>query len=333
MYCVKQETQGIKSHREQLIDKLGPINPEYINGEIVSEDNIEYLDIRTGNTCNFMCNFCNPWNSHLIGKEYANSHANSHADPMQIVYGPKKTHSIKIGFVNNISKYKNLKFIHFAGGEPFFMKKKLIKIIDLIQNKEQITFRVLTNTSLYDEEIIEKLKQFKTVWIMMSIDAIGRSIEISRWRSNWNILDENIQKFVKLRNDYPQVNLMMVPAIGVYTVGSLPKLLEYGSRNKIYTSVLFIQDPYSQVVNMISSNHLKKIKEKVLAKCKVFKIDRENCNYKEIIQQFDFYIKNNNINNKVIKSFWYWQKYFEDNRNYSLKKELPTVYNMIKTVS
>ena len=41
---------------------------------------------------------------------------------------------------------------------------------------------------------------------------------------------------------------------------------------------------------------------------------------------------NNNGKKNVIKTFWYYQKYFERNRKYSLEEELPELYSSIKTV-
>lgn len=333
-YCVKQEAQGIKSQREELIEKLGPIDEKKFNKdsiEIVNDDNIEYLDIRPGNTCNFMCNFCSPFSSHLIAKEYEKNNT------LQAEHTDLVKSEVKMDFVKNVPRYKNLKFVHIAGGEPFFMKKELLEIVTAIQNKESVVLRILTNTSVYDEEIIKKLEQFKTVQLMMSIDAVGRPIEISRWRSNWKLIDENIQKFKKLRNKFllvfgKQFKLMMVPAIGLYTVNSLPELLEYATKNKIYAHVIFIQDPMNQVVNMIPDVELLKIRGRLEQMFLIKNIEEKYCNSSDIFKQLDYYIKNNNVKPNTINSFWQWQSYWEKNRNYSLKKELPEVYEMIKKI-
>ena len=67
IYCVKQEAQNIKSHREHLIDKLTPIRFFAEDNSLqVPPEYIEYLDVRLGNTCNFMCNFGFKQNSLII---------------------------------------------------------------------------------------------------------------------------------------------------------------------------------------------------------------------------------------------------------------------------
>ena len=81
----------------------------------------------------------------------------------------------------------------------FFMKKELLMLLNAINNKSKVTVRILTNVSVYDTDIIEKLKEFQKVNLMLSIDAVGRHIEISRWKSNWKVLETNIQRFKKDR--------------------------------------------------------------------------------------------------------------------------------------
>ncbi len=106
-----------------------------------------------------MCNFCSPFASHLIGKEWKKS--DEAGDSQFFVQYSKElkfsSSQVKMEFVDSFSKFKNLKFVHVAGGEPLYMRKELSQIIDSIPNKHQVTFRVITNLSLYNEEIMEKL--------------------------------------------------------------------------------------------------------------------------------------------------------------------------------
>ena len=340
-YCVKQEHIGIKSQRKNLIDRLGTMNENILNDTTVSDDEIEYLDIRPGNTCNYMCNFCGPFASHLIGKEWQRS---DDAGETNFFHGVSKYNSVKkfllpdgdqlqLHFKDSFSKYKNLKFVHVAGGEPFFMENRFIQILDSIQNKENITFRVVTNVSLYNEEIMQRLSKFKKVRMQLSVDAVGRAIEISRWKSNWENIQNNLKKYIEFRNNHKNVDMMFVPAISVYTIHSLPDLLQFGAENNIFSDVLFIQDPLYQRVNLLPENELRAIKEKVVQKFLGDDISERSCNYKDIIQQFNHYIEKNKVERNIIDQFWSWQTYFEKNRNYSLKEELPELYPLIKTAT
>ena len=334
-YCVKQEEIGIKSQRKHLIDKLGPLDENIFKSTRVTDDAIEYLDIRPGNTCNYMCNFCSPFASHLIGKEWKKS--DEAGDSQFFVQYSKElkfsSSQVKMEFVDSFSKFKNLKFVHVAGGEPLYMRKELSQIIDSIPNKHQVTFRVITNLSLYNEEIMEKLSEFKKVRFQLSVDGVGKSIEISRWRSNWENIQSNIKKYIEYRNNHPQFDMAFVPAISVYTLLTLPELLQFAMDNKIYSDVLFVQDPKQQRINLLPVHVLENIKEKIIQKFLGNEINSEYCNYRDIIQQLNYYIENNKITSETIDMFWDWQQYFEKQRNYSLKEELPDVYNVIKKQS
>ena len=339
-YCVKQEQIGIKSQRKHLIDRLGPLDENTLNSTTVSNDDIEYLDIRPGNTCNYMCNFCSPFASHLIGKEWQRS---DDAGETNFFNKGSKYKSvkknllpsgsqIKLHFDDSFSKYKNLKFVHVAGGEPFFMENTFTQILDSIENKKNVVLRVVTNVSLYNENIMQRISEFKEVRMQLSVDAVGRHIEISRWKSNWENIQNNLKKYIEFRNNHKNFDMMFVPAISVYTIHSLPDLLKFGAENKINADVLFIQDPVHQKVNLLPDNELRAIKEKIIQKFLGNEISEKSCNYKDIIQQFNHYIENNKVEKNIINQFWDWQKYWEKNRNYSLKEELPELYSSIKTV-
>ena len=321
IYCVKQEAQNIKSHREHLIDKLTPVRDKSLK---VGNEYIEYLDVRLGNTCNFMCNFCGPSSSHLLAKEAGYNSTHSHQFNNKDIFEK---------FLKSIDNYPNLKWVHIAGGEPFYMKKELLMLLDAIKNKSQVRVRILTNVSVYDEEIIKKLDDFNKVSLMLSIDSVGKAIEISRWKSDWKLLDENITKFLKLKLKHSpaKYNLQFVPAIGVFTVMYLPDLLKYAINKKIPAEILFIQDPVEQVVNLLDSEQLRHVK-KELRSFEDQKSLYQWCNYGEVLNQLDYYIKNNNVGNNVIKRFWERQDFFEKSRKYSLKKEMPFLHSIIKSV-
>ena len=271
-----------------------------------------------------MCNFCGPSASHLLAKEAGYSSTHSHQFNNKEVFEK---------FLKSINNYPNLKWVHIAGGEPFYMKKELLMLLDAIKNKSQVKVRILTNVSVYDEEIIKKLDDFNKVSLMLSIDSVGKAIEISRWKSNWKLLDENVTKFLelKLKHSPAKYILQFVPAISIFTVMNLPNFLKYVINKKIRAEILFIQDPVEQVVNLLDSEQLRHVKKELRS----FE-DQESlykwCNYDEVLNQLDYYIKNNNVDNSIIREFWKKQDVYEKYRKYSLKKEMPFLHSIIKKV-
>jgi pyruvate-formate lyase-activating enzyme len=342
--CKIDESKGVKSHRQTLIDVLGAVDKKHIKDNLVDAESIEYLDIRLGNTCNFMCNFCSPHNSHLIGKEWIADKSGPtpkdiakqflHRDSVK--YTLSKTisdHPTKEKFIESIHRYPNLKSVKIGGGEPFFQKKQTFRIIEKIPYKEKVELKILTNCSVYDEEILQVTNNFREVNLALSIDATGRTLEISRWKSNWKTIQENIRKLKKWREHCNgNLKLSLIPAMSVYTILDLPNLLEFATEQEIPTNVGFVQDPESQMINLIRGKYLIKLKGKIHKKVVQGKIRKDLVDLDSIYGQLDYATLNNGIEKNIIETFWYYQKYFERNRKYSLKEELPELYSSIKTV-
>lgn len=342
--CKIDESKGVKSHRQTLIDVLGAVDKKHIKDNLVDAESIEYLDIRLGNTCNFMCNFCSPHNSHLIGKEWIADKngplpkdiANQFLHRDSVKYTLSKTisdHPTKENFIESIHRYPNLRLVKIGGGEPFFQKKQTFRIIEKIPYKEKVELRILTNCSVYDEEILQITNNFREVHLALSIDATGRTLEISRWKSNWKSIQENIRKLKKWREHRNgNLKLSLIPTMSVYTILDLPNLLEFATEQEIPTNVGFVQDPESQMINLIRGKYLIKLKEKIHKKVVQGKIRKDLVDLDSIYGQLDYATLNNGIEKNIIETFWYYQKYFERNRKYSLKEELPELYSSIKTV-
>jgi len=147
-------------------------------------EHIEYIDLRMGNICNYMCLMCGDRDSHLWGK--ANKKENPYIswakDPVQYQR-----------IMDFIASCKNLKCISLAGGEPFYNKKQLFDVIDRLPRDLELKF--ITNVSFCDDEIIAKLNEFKTGRLHCSIDGVGRWVEAQRYRSSWELIEKNMMKF------------------------------------------------------------------------------------------------------------------------------------------
>ena len=129
------------------------------------------------------------------------------------------------------------------------------------------------------------------------------------------------------------MKLSLIPAISVYTILDLPNLLEFATKQEIRTeNIRFVHDPESQMVNLIREEHLIKLKEKLQQRVVQGKIRKDLVNLDIIYSQLDYAILNNRIEKNVIKTFWYYQKYFESNRKYKLEEELPELFEKVKKI-
>jgi sulfatase maturation enzyme AslB (radical SAM superfamily) len=215
--CVDREVSG----RNPRMDSFERMSASYPTEEVPA-DQIEMIDLRIGNTCNFMCVMCGSNNSHLIAKEKLKG---SSLESPIINWGEDKQTQI----FNFLKKCTNLKHITIAGGEPFYNKKIIIPILEsLYSRKDQVNIQIITNCSVYDPEVFDILKKFKKVSLSLSVDSIGQSNELQRWRSNNTIILDNIEKYISvLSEEDTECNFGVVPAVTNLTLTDIPELFKY----------------------------------------------------------------------------------------------------------
>ena len=177
-------------------------------------EHIEYIDLRMGNICNYMCLMCGDRDSHLWGK--ANKKENPYIswakDPVQYER-----------IMDFIASCKNLKCISLAGGEPFYNKKQLFDVIDRLDRNIELKF--ITNMSFCDDEIVAKLNEFKTGRMHCSIDGVGKWVETQRFRSDWQTIESNTLKFAKELHEGWQ--MMLVPTFTVLNTYGLEEFVDW----------------------------------------------------------------------------------------------------------
>lgn len=209
------------------IEELFPSQRQYLNNMFplnhtpnpeANPEHIQYIDLRMGNICNYMCLMCGDRDSHLWGK------ANNKENPYISWAKDLEQYKRIIDFINSC---KNLKSISLAGGEPFYNKKQLFDIIDRLPRDIELKF--ITNVSFCDDEIIDKLNEFKNGRLHCSVDGIGKWAEVQRLRSSWNIVESNLLKFAEHLHD--GWILRLVPTFTVLNTHGLPDFIDWYFNN------------------------------------------------------------------------------------------------------
>ncbi len=158
---------------------------DVLNKKLVGSEGITYWDIKFSNTCNLACRMCRPGDSstwkQIITDDYT--------DPYYKQFREATWHK-DIDLV--LSQIRSVKYLKFTGGEPFMIPqvwRVLNKCIELDIAKD-IEVYITTNATMLKH--LDKLKQFKKVEILASIDAIGERYEYIRPGAKWQEVKENI---------------------------------------------------------------------------------------------------------------------------------------------
>ena len=206
------DNEKLFSSQRMELNRRYPIKNDI--SPIANPEHIEYIDLRMGNICNYMCLMCGDRDSHLWGK--ANKKENPYIswakDPVQYER-----------IMDFIASCKNLKCISLAGGEPFYNKKQLFDVIDRLDRSIELKF--ITNMSFCDDEIIAKLNEFQTGRMHCSIDGVGKWVETQRLRSEWDKINHNTLKFAKELHEGWQ--MMLVPTFTVLNTYGLEEFVDW----------------------------------------------------------------------------------------------------------
>ncbi len=186
---------------------------EYAMPNIAS---VEYLDVRLSNKCNFACRSCEPIFSSRIAKE-------AKVHKLKKFYGYELDKNY-VEHSNQISQdvqqmLPTVKKLMFTGGEPTYIKQ-FYDILDVCNPETQLL--VTTNASMIDAKFLSYAKRFPNLHITLSIDAVGEPAEYIRYGTDWNTVDENIQKILGLK-----CSVMFNTVLSAYSVPYLETLVDY----------------------------------------------------------------------------------------------------------
>lgn len=211
--CKIEEENGIRSKRMQDHERWG---------DLLQEDRgFITASVAFGNTCNLSCITCDPTSSSkwqqewrtLLGKDI------------------KPNHFYKDGFVENFKDYTpNLIHLDIPGGEPFLsgvkQQKELIKHYINDKISQQISLHYTTNcTQFPDDEWLNLWSNFREIDIQLSIDGIENKFEYIRYPGKWNDILPNIDKYLKLQQQYSNIKLTVSTTVSAFNIAYLDELL------------------------------------------------------------------------------------------------------------
>jgi sulfatase maturation enzyme AslB (radical SAM superfamily) len=139
---------------------------------------LQTIDVRWSNLCNFACVYCGPdfsskWASEL--KIYTSTPTDQQiSDFREYIY--KNAHK--------------LKHVYLAGGEPLLIKENL----ELLQRlNPEVQLRINTNLSKVDTNIFESICNFKNVHWIVSVESMDHEFEYIRYGGVWKDFQDNLK--------------------------------------------------------------------------------------------------------------------------------------------
>jgi len=149
----------------------------------VNNFDLQTIDVRWTNLCNFACVYCTPefsskWANEL-GKKIAQPSEQQQEDFKEYIY----------------QHAKNLKHVYLAGGEPLLMKENLQLLREL---NPEVNLRINTNLSKVDTGVFDLACGFKNVHWTVSVETIKDEFEYIRFGGRWADFLDNLHTINKL---------------------------------------------------------------------------------------------------------------------------------------
>jgi sulfatase maturation enzyme AslB (radical SAM superfamily) len=164
---------------------------------------------------------CAPVNSNRFDKEVKENTS------LQQYFRPMETSgeftNISQEQIKNIAK--NLDTLYLTGGEPMLIKEYHDILDYLIENNhhKKIMLQITTNGSVFNPKLMEKIVQFKSVRIVLSIDGIGDVADYQRHGSTWATVKENLYSYLNT----PKIEIVVNSVCSAYTILDIVNLVDF----------------------------------------------------------------------------------------------------------
>jgi MoaA/NifB/PqqE/SkfB family radical SAM enzyme len=205
-------------------------NPRY-------RDNLRHIDLRNSNFCNLACRFCGPEASSTWAKR------------------------LDIGFITDVSVFeyidrmltKHIEDVYITGGEPFLNPDHWTMLDKIIERglAKNIHLRYNTNLTTLNykgKNVLDLWPEFKAVTVSVSIEAIGRPLEMIRSGAKWNVIERNLEL---LKTVSSNVELEIFCTVSSLNVWFLPELVEYFKKQCLTIKFLELTEPdLMSIVNL-----------------------------------------------------------------------------------
>ena len=144
---------------------------------------LQTIDVRWTNLCNFACVYCSP--------EFSSRWADELDVEQEFPADQQRTDFKEYIFENA----RQLKHVYLAGGEPLLMKENL-ELLDLLD--PEVNLRINTNLSKVDTRVFDRICEFKNVHWTVSVETIEDEFEYIRHGGKWNDFLDNLTVIKKL---------------------------------------------------------------------------------------------------------------------------------------
>jgi hypothetical protein len=240
--CYEQEQSGFFSGRRSANKHHG----HHIKKLATTPFEMTYWDIRFSNLCNLRCRSC----GHIFSSSWYQDQAR--------LAGPEwRGNNVPLNYAGQtetdmweqlLPHIDYVEQIYFAGGEPLMMHEHY-RILEELERRQRFDVRLIyntnfTHTKLKDRSVFDYWRQFDSVAVGASLDAMGSRAEYIRKGTDWAVVEENRRRMLEV---CPDVDFYISPTLSIMNAWHLPDFhrswVEQGLIAPQDLNVNILQDP------------------------------------------------------------------------------------------
>jgi sulfatase maturation enzyme AslB (radical SAM superfamily) len=149
----------------------------------VNNFDLQTIDVRWTNLCNFACVYCGP----EFSSKWVNELNFKIEKPSEQQLGDFKEYIFK--------NARQLKHVYLAGGEPLLMRENIGLLREL---NPDVNLRINTNLSKVDTGVFDAVCGFKNVHWTVSVETIEEEFDYIRFGGKWSDFLDNLTTIKKL---------------------------------------------------------------------------------------------------------------------------------------
>ena len=233
--CWQQETSGTQSIRQVQAKEYKIIGAKPVQSRIL------HIEVAVGNLCNLSCVMCSEYNSSAILAENRQLGI-AVLDQREFIW-------TECAFKNlqQILDYRP-RVIHLRGGEPLY-NKRILELLDNFpaEHARNTLLHLTTNATTWTEQWQQTLSKFKSVRMMLSVDAVDELSEYIRYPSKFVQVEHNIKQIITCSNIKPVIHTT-VQNLNIMRIG---QVIQWAKGMNIYLMLdLLVQPDYLEITNL-----------------------------------------------------------------------------------
>ena len=262
--CYEQEESGFFSGRRSANKhhghQIGRINDEKFE--------MTYWDIRFSNLCNLKCRSC----GHIFSSQW-------YQDQAKLAGSKWKERNTVLNYAGRtetdmweqlLPHIDYVEQVYFAGGEPLLMEEHY-QILDELVRRRRFDVRLIyntnfTHTDLKGQSVFEYWRQFDSVAVGASLDAMGPRAEYIRKGTDWSVIENNRREMIQV---CPDVDFYISPTLSILNVLQLPDFhqdwVNRGLLNPQDLNINILQDPKYLRIDIATTEYKNIIQKKYQA--------------------------------------------------------------------